>query len=345
MLLGMARGKVGELVFKRQYGEQITVPRVRNPKNPKTDSQMLTRIAFASASKTAQELRGIVDHSFQGIEYGQRSVNHFVSNLAKSIRSSVKSAVEDISTAPFGTAPILPLSAAGVGAAAQALISSGDLKSIPMSMGGDIQNGAILMGNRLTSGIDLSTLTLAQYEAVFGVPATDQVTIVAGVVSPLDYISESDTFYGVNFDWLRYNILDSVADTTTIFQAIQGQSGKFTLNPTILDMDRTDSRATEIVFQATPAAAGPLVVDTSAAFGLEEPIEVVLAGIIVSRYDGGVWRRNSCRLQQTAVTTQQSPEAFQQYYGYNDIASVLALAAPSAAGPAEVEYLNKEKKK
>lgn len=44
MLLGYARGKVGDIVFQRRKGEQIIKARNRNPNNPRTWSQQMQRV-------------------------------------------------------------------------------------------------------------------------------------------------------------------------------------------------------------------------------------------------------------------------------------------------------------
>lgn len=84
MLLGMARGKVGDLVFTRLYGEQITRPRVRKIANPKTEKQMIQRMIFATVTAAYHRFQTIANHAFEGIAYGARSQQKFMSlNLAK----------------------------------------------------------------------------------------------------------------------------------------------------------------------------------------------------------------------------------------------------------------------
>lgn len=51
MLLGYARGSVGDIVFARSKGQQTTKARNRNPNNPRTDSQMTQRAAFSNLVK------------------------------------------------------------------------------------------------------------------------------------------------------------------------------------------------------------------------------------------------------------------------------------------------------
>lgn len=82
MLLGNASGKVGDLVFARRKGEQITRVKV-DPANPQTLNQQLQRMSFATATQLAAQLRHIIDHSFEGIQEGQDSVNYFVKEAVK----------------------------------------------------------------------------------------------------------------------------------------------------------------------------------------------------------------------------------------------------------------------
>jgi hypothetical protein len=217
---GAARGRVGDTVFYRRNGKQISRMRPASVKNPQTDLQMLTRLAFSSASKTAQHLRGIIDHSFQGVAYGQKSVNHFVSKLSKEILAATKVAlVGSASEAPYRTAPVLPFGAAGIGAGATALISSGDLKGMKYALSDDSSEGCLYLGENVAQSANLASFTLADYEAIFGVPASDQVTIIEAMPVELDYISEAQLFYGARFDYLRWNILKDVASNTALFIA------------------------------------------------------------------------------------------------------------------------------
>lgn len=57
MLLGYARGSVGDVVFSRTNGQQITKARNRNPNNPRSISQVMQRSLFISAVKFYQLAR------------------------------------------------------------------------------------------------------------------------------------------------------------------------------------------------------------------------------------------------------------------------------------------------
>lgn len=342
---GAARGRIGDTVFYRRNGKQISRMRPASVKNPQTDLQMLTRLAFSSASKTAQHLRGIIDHSFQGVAYGQKSVNHFVSKLSKEILAATKVALAGTDTeAPFGTAPVLPFGAAGIGAGATALVSSGDLKGMKFALSDDTSVGFLSLGENVAQSADLSLLTLADYEAVFGVPASDQVTIIEAMPTELDYISEAQLFYGARFDYLRWNIKKDVASTAALFVSGIG-AGKCQFNPEVLDMERTDPRVLNLIFEPSTIESAPLTVFTLGdgnIFGTGPAVDVCLAGVIVSRYENNVWRRSTCRLVRTPKLQVDTALEFETEYAFNDVAEVLASATTAKSVP-ENEYLNKKK--
>ena len=70
MLQGMARGKVGDVVFSRLGGEQIARVRNRHPKNPRTNAQLYQRAIMATVMQAYSAGKVIFDHAFQGREIG-----------------------------------------------------------------------------------------------------------------------------------------------------------------------------------------------------------------------------------------------------------------------------------
>ena len=77
MFLGLAKGKVGSIVFSRAFGKQISRTKPSSVKNPKTRAQNAQRAILATVAKAASIMTPIVDHSFAGIAYGSESVRHF----------------------------------------------------------------------------------------------------------------------------------------------------------------------------------------------------------------------------------------------------------------------------
>lgn len=78
MLLGLAAGKIGDLVFYRDGGEQRTRTRVV-PKNPRSQAQMAQRVRIANVSATYRMLKSVLADSFTGRPSNQSGYNAFAS--------------------------------------------------------------------------------------------------------------------------------------------------------------------------------------------------------------------------------------------------------------------------
>lgn len=79
MLMGQAAGKLGEMVFYRNAGQQQVRAYVTNPKNPKTYKQAQQRSKFASVSLAYQYFKNIVDRSTR-YKDGRTAYNEFLKN-------------------------------------------------------------------------------------------------------------------------------------------------------------------------------------------------------------------------------------------------------------------------
>lgn len=89
LFLGQARGKVGDLVFSRSYGEQIARSHNPSPKNPQSPLQMLQRICFNTASKAYSALQDICNHSFEGLTEGTPNQAEFIRLNTEFLRSQL----------------------------------------------------------------------------------------------------------------------------------------------------------------------------------------------------------------------------------------------------------------
>lgn len=101
MLLGHARGKVGSLVFSRANGQQITRARAEVVKNPQTDAQMVQRILLNTVAQAYSKMSPIVDHSFEGIPAGQKSMGYFMKRNLEQLRNTLSEAAGLAETPPF----------------------------------------------------------------------------------------------------------------------------------------------------------------------------------------------------------------------------------------------------
>lgn len=89
MFQGMARGSVGDVVFYRMDGKQISRVRNRNPKNPKSQGQIAQRAIMATIMQAYSHGKEIFDHSFEGKPVGMGSMREFLSRNANALRQAV----------------------------------------------------------------------------------------------------------------------------------------------------------------------------------------------------------------------------------------------------------------
>lgn len=170
MLLGMARKKVGDLVFYRANGEQITRARNRNPRNPKSDKQSVQRMVLSSASKLASILEPIVNHSYEHVQVGGTSVRHFQKQAMDYIRAAAAAQINGEASLPIAQFSIKGAPAAGI---VEGLpISSGSLSVVSPYTGGDFDDNPLIEGF-VTQGATIEALL-----GTSGFEPGDQLTIV-----------------------------------------------------------------------------------------------------------------------------------------------------------------------
>lgn len=80
---GPRRGSTKSLTFQVVNGQQITKERVSEVKNPKTSSQAVQRMKLAPAQKFYNAFEAVLNHAYQGVQYGNKSREHFMSLAMK----------------------------------------------------------------------------------------------------------------------------------------------------------------------------------------------------------------------------------------------------------------------
>ena len=76
---GLRTGSTKSLTFQVYRGQQITKDRVTRISNPRTESQMVQRALIPIVAASRAALKGLVDHSFEGVPYGDQSLKMFSS--------------------------------------------------------------------------------------------------------------------------------------------------------------------------------------------------------------------------------------------------------------------------
>lgn len=74
---GLRTGSTKSLTFQVYRGEQITKDRVYRVSNPRTEAQMTQRALIPIVAAARSALKGLVDHSFEGVPYGEASLKEF----------------------------------------------------------------------------------------------------------------------------------------------------------------------------------------------------------------------------------------------------------------------------
>ena len=74
---GLRTGSTKSLTFQVYRGEQITKDRVYRVSNPRTEAQMTQRSLIPIVAAARSALKGLVDHSFEGVPYGEASLKEF----------------------------------------------------------------------------------------------------------------------------------------------------------------------------------------------------------------------------------------------------------------------------
>lgn len=175
MFLGMSRGSVGDVTFYRNQGQQCARARNRNPKNPKTDAQVIQRMILATASKAYSRMKSIVDHSFENVPYGGQSQSYFLKRALETIRAFVSAnypeMTEESAAKVVGLAlpqELLSNAQYGVGL----LVSQGSLPSIEPVLDSE----GVLTGFGTITAAE-ATPTIAEVLSSIGARAGDQITV------------------------------------------------------------------------------------------------------------------------------------------------------------------------
>lgn len=203
MLLGLAAGKVGDLVFYRDGGEQRTRTRVI-PKNPRSPLQMAQRVRIANVAALYRLLAPVVRDSFSNRPSNQSGYNAMASGA--------------IELSPFLTKEmanadaVLPM---------PAVISKGVLQGVEVTASVSGPGLPAILVPSLPTGADVtmgavSSAFLADYPTL---QEGDKITIVA-LAFEVDSSLDVDLYKGASF------IKDIVLDTadTTLASAFGGLS-------------------------------------------------------------------------------------------------------------------------
>lgn len=295
MLLGFARKKLGDVVFYRSSGEQISRARNRNPRNPRSDKQAVQRMVLATSSKMASAYLPLVNHSWEGVAVGQPSVQEFRKNAMSILRSAARVAFND-PDAPQVVADYIIKGAPTIGAVQYLQISRGRLG---LNSFAALDNGGFL---RLSSALGTIT-TQTEYAAELaklGIEPGDQLTFVAHGIDLSAKVATFTDLSGRTTDnfmqWVNYCRVVFVPTLPDNFSGSLIADGGF--NPALIE--RTEGLLPAVVEGTVGTLGNGLSLTWESEFDGENT-GVILFGIIRSKLIDANYRYSSCFMQANAT--------------------------------------------
>ena len=89
LMMGTLKGKLGETVALRRSGKQVLRAYVRDVKNPNSQKQQVQRMIQSTVAQAYSAMKKICDHSFEGVQVGQKSMSYFMSKNMDKLRASI----------------------------------------------------------------------------------------------------------------------------------------------------------------------------------------------------------------------------------------------------------------
>lgn len=293
LFLGHAAGKVGDVVFSRLDGVQVTRARNRSPKNPQSALQQLQRVVMKSTSAAYSLMQGITDHSFQGLTKGTPNQSRFNAINVAMLRSALADVINS------GDADVI-LSASNTNFAPKGSIlapinayriSEGTLASVRLSFsasGTVAASWAPQIGvsyGTLPSGTTDTDLTYAQVVAALGLQRGDQLTFVWLTTDDRDNAVDAGYYNGFHVDRIILEPADG--DMSKPFAVLNEGPGMSINDPNPRNqfygyLNDLGSVSGYIKLQSSFAATNGHRANSLVAFAC-----------IVSRLTGNVWQRST----------------------------------------------------
>lgn len=277
LILGTASGKLGDTVMYRKDGQQLSRVRVRKIGNPRTEAQAVNRALLNTLSVAYAYMKGIVDHSFQGLTKpveNQRKFAKLNQGIARETGSVAMPTTDTGYNFNFkGESLLRPNRYA---------ISRGTMPSVEVF--NIAAAGGLLAGFQFNSALTAlleTTTTYADFAAAIGVPVGTQLTFC---------IVSDDTFTGTpsesnypksygNFHFARIILSDDGGNGDV--QMFASEAGDIVINPNYANSKNSGA----LKFKRLG--------ETSLRIEVEGQSYPLAMGVIVSNYSSRMWLRSN----------------------------------------------------
>lgn len=281
LFLGFARGKIGDVVFSRVGGKQVSRARNRSPKNPQTVAQMIQRVAISTVGKMYSLTQELTDHSFEGFDGSALNQQRFMQANVAALRDKMSAVIQyptwetlyetEVDASFSFPGEYLPR-------VNSYIISEGSLPALRLV--GTLQSGYEPEIRTYASSIPSGGFTYADICAALGVNRGDQVTFIAFTTSnALSYRIEAMIY-------ARVILEPANGDMTTVFLAQNGAVN----SPNVRNSGN-------ITFAPEAGGSG----NVNLGFTLTDAHSATAMGfaVITSRQENGKWLRSTSSLMPT----------------------------------------------
>lgn len=322
---GLRTGSTKSLTFSVYRGQQITKDRVTRISNPRTTAQMQQRALVPIVAAARSTLKGIVDHSFEGIPYGEASLKEFsAQNLKKDFLKVVSYSPKGYSNMGF----------------AEFLVSKGTISdSLLQEWGVDGLHSNVSIPEGVTvkfpavkanasADVIFSYLEkLARDNSISELQPGTQVTALA--ILKADDVKVNTPTGAKTAPLADYNVVRFlIPDSTTPSEALANVNAPWKVEDEIpaegaAKVSLIDAKGNTIKFEY---ADGTLEIYYGVPFASKH---CVGGAFILSRYSANVWRRNTAKIE-------FEENSLDPVFTFDDWASQYGSSASSASE----EYLN-----
>lgn len=288
----MRRGSTKDHTFSTYRGMQVTKSRVTKVSNPQTQFQMRQRLHLVQVANAATKLKGLIDHSFEGVPYGQASIGRFRTlNLQKNSLEVINYVPKD-----FGDCGV-----------ANFMVAKGSLPEIATSFANNGAKGNAKMSLDLTPTEQSFDVTLKNWMRINGLVEGDQLTFLAGFQT-----GTMLEIHGIE----AYSHAFAISRLELKFDA----NGSLILNKDGINMGWESVRTPEessatatswglvndyfnFDFSSNAGGDGGTIIRFSGAgYAEKNGYAFDMAAVIHSRLDNGVWRRSLAVMATKAVS-------------------------------------------
>lgn len=275
LILGTARGKLGDVVFYRTGGEQRFRTRVR-PTNPRTNAQLLQRCVVSTAVKFYSEIAEICNHAFQNAEGSLKNHQRYMKLNIDYLRKIALKNIESWSPIKFTSQNYgnFTWKDSMEVAINRYQISEGDLPSVSATLVQAQGKNTIQIGNVINKSWE--TITYNDIVENLGLKLGDQLTFFEfNCYLNTGYVEK--TYYG------RVILAPDDGDGTKIYSTNKNKenNGDITIDIRGDDGENTSRMKLKNIVKNTR----------------EVNEQTTAWAVIVSRYENGRWRRNNAYVE------------------------------------------------